>query len=33
MTTSPIHTAEYREKFRQLQEAYLKRWGEMRIEI
>ena len=33
MTTSPIHTAEYREKFRQLQEAYLKRWGEMHIEI
>ena len=33
MTTSPIHTVEYREKFRQLQEAYLDRWGEMKIEI
>ncbi len=33
MTTSPIHTAEYREKFRQLQETYLDRWGELKIEI
>ena len=33
MTTSPIHAADYREKFRQLQEAYLDRWGEMKIEI
>ena len=33
MTTSPIHTVDYREKFRQLQEAYLVRWGEMKIEI
>lgn len=33
MTTSPIHTVDYREKFRQLQEAYLDRWGEMKIEI
>ena len=33
MTTSPIHTVDYREKFRQLQEAYLDRWGELKIEI
>ena len=33
MTTSPIHTIEYRDKFRQLQEAYLNRWGEMEIDI
>ena len=33
MTTSPIHTVDYREKFRQLQEAYMVRWGEMKIEI
>ncbi len=33
MTTSPIHTTEYREKFQQLQEAYLARWGEIHIEI
>ena len=33
MTTSPIHTVEYREKFRQLQEAFLQRWGEIRIEL
>ncbi len=33
MTTSPIHAVDYREKFRQLQEAYLDRWGEMKIEI
>ena len=33
MTTSPIHAADYREKFRQLQEAFLDRWGETKIEI
>jgi ribosomal-protein-alanine N-acetyltransferase len=33
MTTSPIHTAEYQEKFRGLQETYLGRWGDMKIEL
>ena len=33
MTTSPIHTIEYREKFRQLQETFLGRWGEIRVEL
>ena len=33
MTTSPIHTAEYRAKFRELQEAFLDRWGEFNMEI
>ena len=33
MTTSPIHTIEYREKFSQLQETFLGRWGEIRIEL
>ena len=33
MTTSPIHTAEYREKFQQLQETFLARWGEFKMEI
>ena len=33
MTTSPIHTTEYRDKFRQLQEAFLDRWGEFKIEL
>lgn len=33
MTTSPIHTAEYQARFRQLQETFLERWGEMNIEI
>ena len=33
MTTSPIHTIEYREKFRQLQETFLQRWGEIRAEL
>ena len=33
MTTSPIHAADYREKFRQLQGAYQDRWGEMKIAI
>ena len=33
MTTSPIHTTEYRAKFRELQEKYLDRWGEFKIEI
>lgn len=33
MTTSPIHTADYQEKFRRLQETYLGRWGEMKIEL
>ncbi len=33
MTTSPIHTDDYQEKFRQLQRSYLERWGELRIEL
>jgi len=33
MTTSPIHTPDYQEKFRRLQETYLDRWGDMKIEI
>ena len=33
MTTSPIHTADYQELFRRLQETYLGRWGDMKIEI
>ena len=33
MTTSPIHTTDYQEKFRRLQETYLGRWGDMKIEI
>jgi hypothetical protein len=32
MTTSPIHAAEYRNRFIQLQEAYVSRWGEIRID-
>ena len=33
MTTSPIHTTEYRARFRELQEAFLARWGEIHIEL
>ena len=33
MTTSPIHATEYREKFRDLQEAFLNRWGEIKIDL
>ncbi len=33
MTTDPIHTAAYREKFATLQENFLARYGEMRIQI
>ena len=33
MTTSPIHTEEYRKKFHQLQEAFLNRWGEIKIDL
>jgi ribosomal-protein-alanine N-acetyltransferase len=33
MTTSPIHATEYREKFRELQEAFLNRWGEIKIDL
>ena len=33
MTTSPIHTAEYRDRFHQLQEIFMNRWGEFRMEI
>ncbi len=33
MTTSPIHTADYQQKFRHLQQAYLDRWGNMNIEL
>ena len=33
MTTSPIHTPAYQEKFRGLQEAFLERWGDINIEI
>lgn len=33
MTTSPIHTIEYRDKFRELQEVFMERWGEFKIEI
>lgn len=32
MTTSPIHTPSYQEKFKSLQEAFLNRWGEINIE-
>jgi ribosomal-protein-alanine N-acetyltransferase len=32
MTTSPIHAAEYRQRFNQLQEAYVSRWREIRVE-
>lgn len=32
MTTSPIHAADYRNRFIQLQEAYVSRWGEIRID-
>ncbi len=33
MTTSPIHSVEYQRKFRDLQEAFLGRWGEIKIEL
>ncbi len=33
MTTSPIHTEDYQAKFRQLQEGFLGRWGEINIEL
>ena len=33
MTTDPIHTAAYREKFATLQDNFLARYGEIRIEI
>ncbi|MCY4366909.1 MAG: ribosomal protein S18-alanine N-acetyltransferase [Chloroflexi bacterium] len=33
MTTSPIHTPGYQERFNSLQEAFLNRWGEINIEI
>ena len=33
MTTSPIHTIEYRDKFRELQEIFMERWGEFKIEL
>ncbi len=33
MTTDPIHTAAYREKFATLQENFLARYGELRIQI
>ena len=33
MTTDPIHTAAYRQKFANLQETFLGRYGEIRIEI
>ena len=33
MTTSPIHTADYQQKFRHLQRAYFDRWGNMNIEL
>ena len=33
MTTDPIHTSSYREKFASLQEMFLARYGEIRIEI
>ena len=33
MTTTPIHTTDYQEKFRRLQQVFLDRWGEMKIEI
>jgi [ribosomal protein S18]-alanine N-acetyltransferase len=32
MTTSPIHSEEYRRRFQELQEAYLARWREIYIE-
>jgi ribosomal-protein-alanine N-acetyltransferase len=32
MTTSPIHGQEYQRMFQELQEAYLDRWGDIRIE-
>jgi ribosomal-protein-alanine N-acetyltransferase len=32
MTTSPIHANEYQDLFRQLQEAFLSRWGEIDID-
>ena len=32
MTTSPIHTSEYQAKFKELQEAFLDRWGTINIE-
>ena len=33
MTTSPIHTGQYRQLFQDLQEAFLARWGEIRIDL
>lgn len=33
MTTDPIHTGAYREKFTSLQERFLARYGEIRIEL
>lgn len=33
MTTDPIHTAAYRQKFADLQETFLTRYGEIQIEI
>lgn len=32
MTTSPLHTEDYQQLFRSLQEVYLSRWGEICIE-
>jgi len=32
MTTSPIQSEEYQNKFRELQETYLTRWGEIRFD-
>jgi ribosomal-protein-alanine N-acetyltransferase len=32
MTTSPIHSEEYQQRFRELQQAYLDRWREISIE-
>lgn len=33
MTTSPIHAVDYQQRFRQLQRAYLNRWGDIKIEL
>ena len=33
MTTSPIHTAQYRQLFQELQAAFLARWGEIKIAL